>query len=159
MVLVQKLTAFAWNVHDGRQNIDVSFSWFYGDSRLTMKSLLPWQKDRAILAPPNLLDYFGYIFFFPGFMTGPSTDFAEYKRWVTLTMFDVNVPDSKSATGVKRRRKIPHSGIPATIKLAEGTFWLIMTVVFGSRFDYHFALSDEFLKYSFLKRFFSVSRC
>jgi len=24
MVLVQKLTAFAWNVYDGRQNIDVS---------------------------------------------------------------------------------------------------------------------------------------
>lgn len=23
MVLVQKLTAFAWNVYDGRQNIDV----------------------------------------------------------------------------------------------------------------------------------------
>ena len=89
-------------------------------------------------------------------MTGPSFDFAEYRRWVTLTMFDVKVPDPKSPTGKKRRRKIPHSGIPASFKLAEGSFWLVMHVLFTSWYSVHYALSDEFLKYSFLRRYLRV---
>ena len=124
---------------------------------LLRQTLLPWQKDRAILGPPSLLDYFGYVFFFPGLLTGPSFDFAEYKRWVTLTMFDVKVPDPKSATGTKRRRKIPSSSIPATIKLAEGTFWLILFTLFSSLYSVEFALSDKFLKYTILRRYSAVT--
>ena len=114
---------------------------------------MPWQKDRAIMSPPSLLDYFGYVFFFPGLLVGPSFDFAEYKRWVTLTMFDVKVPDPKSTTGgTKRRRKIPHSGLPATLKLGEGTLWLAAFSLFSSWYSVQFALSDQFLQYSFLRR-------
>jgi lysophospholipid acyltransferase len=87
-------------------------------------------------------------------MTGPSFDFSEYKRWVTLTMFDVKVPDPKSSTGAtKRRRKIPHSGVPATIKLVEGTLWLAAFSLFSSWYSFEFTLGDEFLKYSFLRRY------
>lgn len=108
------------------------------------------------MGPPKFLDYFGYVFFFPGFMTGPAFDFAEYKRWVNLTMFDVKVPDPKSPTGgTKRRRKIPHSGIPATIRLLEGTILLIAFANFSSWYSVQYALSDEFLKYSFLRRYLS----
>lgn len=118
------------------------------------ETLLPWQKERAILGPPSLLDYFGYVLFFPGLLTGPSFDFAEYKRWVTLTMFDVKVPDPKSSTGgTKRRRKIPHSGLPATIKLVEGTIWLGVFSLFSSWYSVDFALSDAFLKYNFFRRY------
>ena len=89
-------------------------------------------------------------------MTGPYFDFAEYKRWVTLTMFDIKVPDPKSTTGgAKRFRKIPRSGLPATLKLAEGTFWLCAFVIFSTWYSVEFALSDQFLKYSFLRRFSS----
>lgn len=109
------------------------------------------------MAPPSLLDYYGYVFFFPTLMTGPSFDFAEYKRWITLTMFDVKVPDPKSTTGGnKRRRKIPLSGLPATKKLVEGTFWLIGFALFSTRYTVEFSLSDQFLKYGFLRRFSSL---
>src|SRR5271154_1598438 len=97
------------------------------------------------MGPPSLLDYFGYVFFFPGLMVGPTFDFAEYKRWVTLTMFDVKVPDPRSSSGTKRRRKIPHSGFPATLKLAEGTLWLVAHTFFVDRYNVQFALSDQFL--------------
>jgi lysophospholipid acyltransferase len=105
------------------------------------------------VAPPSWLDFAGYVFFFPGLMVGPSFDFAEYRRWVTLSMFDVFVQDKKSKTGTTRKRRVPRSGIPATIKLAEGTFWLIMVSLFSSLYSVEFALSDEFLNYSFLRRF------
>jgi lysophospholipid acyltransferase len=87
-------------------------------------------------------------------MTGPSFDFAEYKRWVTLTMFDIKVPDPKSTTGgTRRRRKIPHSGLPATMKLVEGTFWLVGFALFSKWYSVEFTLNDQFLKYNFLRRF------
>ena len=106
------------------------------------------------MSPPSLLDFFGYIFYFPGLMTGPAFDFAEYKRWLTLTMFDVKVPDPKSGSGAtKRGRRIPRSGIPAMFKLAEGTFWLSAFAISSGRYTVGFALSDEYLKYSFLRRF------
>ena len=72
-------------------------------------------------------------------------------------MFDVKVPDPKSATGTKRRRKIPRSGVPATIKLVEGTVWLGLFALFSSWYSVEFALSDGFLKYSFLRRYFLLS--
>ena len=110
------------------------------------------------MSPPSFLDYFGYVFFFPGLMTGPSFDFAEYKRWVTLTMFDIKVPDPKSTTGgTKRRRKIPHSGVPATIKLIEGSLWLAAFGLLSRWFSPEFMLSDNFLQYNFLKRYSSPS--
>jgi lysophospholipid acyltransferase len=109
------------------------------------------------MSPPSLLDYFGYVFFFPGLMTGPSFDFAEYKRWVTLTMFDVKVPDPKSTTGgTKRRRKIPHSGVPATMRLIEGSCWFAAFAVFSTYFSVDFILSDAYLQYNFLKRYISL---
>jgi lysophospholipid acyltransferase len=107
---------------------------------------------------PSLLDYFGYVFFFPTLITGPSFDFAEYKRWVTLSIFDVKVPDRMSTSGETRRcRKIPHSGLPATLKLAEGTFWLVVYALLSSSCTVEFALSDQFLKYNFLRRVSSSS--
>jgi len=69
-------------------------------------------------------------------------------------MFDVKVPDPKSSTGSQRKRKIPHSGWPATFKLVEGTIWLGLFSLMSGWYSVTFALSDEFLKYSFLRRLF-----
>jgi lysophospholipid acyltransferase len=66
-------------------------------------------------------------------------------------MFDVKVPDSNTG-GTKRRRKIPRSGIPATLKLVEGTSWLIAYIVFSMLYTTEFTLSDAFLEYSFIRR-------
>jgi lysophospholipid acyltransferase len=69
-------------------------------------------------------------------------------------MFDVKVPDPTSTTGeTKRRRKIPHSGIPAMIKLAEGTFWIGAFSLFSTWYSVDFTLSDGFLEYNFLGRY------
>jgi lysophospholipid acyltransferase len=67
-------------------------------------------------------------------------------------MFDVKVPDSNTG-GTKRRRKIPRSGIPATLKLVEGTSWLVAYIVFSSLYSTEFTLSDAFLEYSFIRRY------
>jgi lysophospholipid acyltransferase len=47
---------------------------------------------------------------------------------------------------------VRRSGIPAMYKLGEGIFWLFIYALFSSLYTIRFALSDEFLKYSFIRR-------
>src|SRR5687768_2844134 len=61
MVLVMKLTAFCWNVQDGR---------------LTDAELSDFQKEHAVRTMPSMLDYAGYVLFFPGLMAGPAFDYC-----------------------------------------------------------------------------------
>ncbi|RPB25675.1 MBOAT-domain-containing protein [Terfezia boudieri ATCC MYA-4762] len=137
MVLVMKLTAFAWSVHDGRQP----------ESELTEH-----QKNRAVKTMPGILDYLGYVLFFPALFAGPSFDYAEYQRWITCTMFDVVVPSSKSPSGTKRKRRIPSSSGPAALKGLMAVFWFAATIKFKSWFYVEYLLGDEFLKLGFLSR-------
>ncbi|GAO45998.1 MBOAT-domain-containing protein [Saitoella complicata NRRL Y-17804] len=138
MVLCMKLSSFAWNIYDGRQS---------------PSSLSSLQTDRALKAMPTLLDYLGYVFFFPSFMVGPSFDFVEYKRWLDLSMFDIPSPSpSKSSAPHKKRRRIPHSLIPALRRGAEGVFWLILFLKFASWYSTTYALSPAFASLPFWRR-------
>jgi lysophospholipid acyltransferase len=59
MVLIMKLHALAWNYHDGHMKPEL---------------LTDSQKERAVYNLPELLDYAGYVFFFPSIFTGPAFD-------------------------------------------------------------------------------------
>src|SRR4029434_4201926 len=72
MGLVMKLSAFCWNVADGL---------------LPAADLSDFQKDCRLTEVPNLLDYAGFVFFFPSLLVGPAFDFAESLRWCADTMF------------------------------------------------------------------------
>ncbi|EWC45084.1 hypothetical protein DRE_06223 [Drechslerella stenobrocha 248] len=135
MVLVMKLTAFCWNVWDGQ----------FPNSELT-----PFQQDRAIRQMPSLLDYAGYVLFFPSIMVGPAFDFNEYKKWLDTTMFDVEIYDKKGA--VRKKRRIPRSGRMATRTAAIGLIWIALYVKASSMFTVEFALGDEFMNFGILRR-------
>ncbi|KAL7266198.1 Lysophospholipid acyltransferase, partial [Rhizina undulata] len=136
MVLVMKLTAFCWSVHDGR---------------LPQSELSDFQKDRAIPQLPGILDYTAYVLYFPSLFTGPAFDFAEYRRYIDCTMFDVTIPDTKRG-GTKRKRRIPSSSIPATKKAIYGLGWIFLFLKLSAYFPAEFALSNDFLAYSFFGR-------
>lgn len=138
MVLVMKMTAFAWNVADGALPEE-------GQSDL--------QKDRRLNQLPNLLDFAGYVFFFPSLLIGPAFDFAEYRRWLDCTMFDVpsNVDPTKKPP-TRRKRKIPRSGTPAMWKLAQGLFWIILFLKLSAWYYPQALLEDQYMTRSFLRR-------
>ncbi|EPS41199.1 hypothetical protein H072_4885 [Dactylellina haptotyla CBS 200.50] len=129
------LTAFCWNVWDGK----------FPESELT-----PLQQDRAIREMPSLLDYAGYVLFFPSVMVGPAFDFNEYKKWLDTTMFDVEIYDRKGV--VRKKRRIPRSGRMATRKAIIGLLWIGAYVKASSMFTVEFALGDDFLKFGILRR-------
>lgn len=142
MVMVMKLSAFCWNVHDGR---------------LKQDSLTDNQRLRAIVEIPGLLDYAGYVLFFPSMMAGPAFDFNDYKKWLETSMFDLppNV-DPSMAPPTRKKRRIPRSAKPAAWKAAFGMAWIFLFIKFSSWYTTDFVLSDNFTRYSFLRRVWYV---
>ncbi|KAK0722362.1 MBOAT, membrane-bound O-acyltransferase family-domain-containing protein [Lasiosphaeria miniovina] len=138
MVLVMKLSAFCWNVADGV---------------LPEVELSDFQKDRRLPELPALLDFAGYVFFFPSLMAGPAFDFAEYRRWLDTTMFDVPVtvdPSRKPPT--RRKRRIPRSGTPAMVKLLTGALWLVVFLKLSPTFYPEVLSEQRFLEHGFVRR-------
>ncbi|KAF2637744.1 MBOAT-domain-containing protein [Massarina eburnea CBS 473.64] len=138
MVLVMKLTAFCWNVQDGR---------------LPDSELSDFQKEHAIRTLPSLLDYTGYVFFFPALMAGPAFDYCDYSRYITTTMFTLPPgTDPSKAPPTRKKRKIPRSGTPATIKAIIGSLWVFAFLKFSAWYNPAMILSDDWTKYWFLRR-------
>jgi lysophospholipid acyltransferase len=138
MVLVMKISAFCWNVADGQLSDD---------------ALSDLQKSRRLKELPSLLDYAGYVFFFPGLLAGPAFDFTEYRAWLDTTMFDVpsNIDPAKKPP-VRRKRKIPRSGTPAVLKGAVGLVWVFLFMQFSPKFSHAELTSPSYPSYGFLHR-------
>lgn len=138
MVLVMKLTSFCWNVADGRQP----------DANLT-----DHQKERALKELPKLLDFAGYVLFFPSLFAGPAFDYVDYKRWIETTMFEVPAgTDVTMKAPTRKKRKIPRSATPAMWKLAKGLFWIFLFLQLSGTYYPGFYIGDEYMKYGFFHR-------
>lgn len=135
MVLIMKLHAFCWNVHDGR---------------LKPELLTESQKERAIYKMPSFLDYAGYVFWFPSVFIGPAFDYVDYRQWIETTMFDV--PPGTKAPPTRGKRRIPRSGIPAARKFVFGLVWVFLFLQFSALYNVPLLLSDQYLSYSFPRR-------
>ncbi|KAL1649389.1 Lysophospholipid acyltransferase [Didymella pomorum] len=138
MVMVMKLTAFCWNVQDGR---------------LPESELSDFQKEHAVRTMPSILDYAGYVLFFPGLMAGPAFDYCDYSQYITTTMFTLPPGvDPSKAPPTRKKRKIPRSGTPAAIKGMYGTLWIFAFLKFSGWYYPSFYLSDDYMQYGFLRR-------
>ncbi|KAH0361608.1 MBOAT family protein-like protein, partial [Aureobasidium melanogenum] len=138
MVLVMKLTAFCWNVYDGT---------------LPEAGLTDHQKERALRKLPSLLDYAGFVFFFPSLFAGPAFDYVDYRRWIETTMFELPPGvDPSKAPPTRKQRKIPRSGTPAAWKAAFGLLWILAFLQFSGYYYTDFLLSDGYKQYGLLRR-------
>lgn len=142
MVLVMKLTSFCWNIHDGR---------------LSQDQLSDPQKYSAITKFPSIIDYAGYVLFFPSLFAGPSFEYVDYRRWLDTTLFDIPPgTDPSKVPATRKKRKIPRSGTPAFKKAVIGLLWIGAFVYLGGIFTTEFVLSDEFLTFGFPRRMLTV---
>ena len=67
MIMVQKVTALAYSIHDGT----------VPDDKLTAD-----QREQRCNKVPTLLEFYSYMFYFHGIMVGPLCFYADYKRFV-----------------------------------------------------------------------------
>ncbi|OJJ04636.1 hypothetical protein ASPVEDRAFT_54768 [Aspergillus versicolor CBS 583.65] len=142
MVLVMKLSAFCWNVHDGR---------------LPQDQLSDPQKYAAITAFPSILDYAGYVLFFPSLFGGPAFDYVAYRRWIDTTLFEIPPgTDPSKAPPTRKKRKIPRSGTPAMKKAIIGLVWIFVFLQLGSIYNQDAVLDPSFMDFSFIRRVWSL---
>ena len=86
-------------------------------------------------------------------MAGPSFDYIDYQRWIETSMFIVPAGiDPSQAPRTRKKRKIPRSGTPATIKAFAGLFWIFLFLKFGAYYNTDVVLSDDYMQYSILRR-------
>lgn len=136
MVMVMKLSAFGWNVHDGTQDPD---------------TLGEFAKSRAIKEHPSLLPFIGYVFFYPSLLTGPAFDFVDYDKFIHGTLFE-DVPEDKRPG--KRKRLIPRSGRPALKRVLQGLAWALLFTQAPKYVSTEYTLSAAFLDRAFVFRIF-----
>lgn len=75
MILTIKLTTIAMDYYDGNR------------SKAEKEVMSPFQKEHRIERLPSMLEFFGYVYFFPGFLAGPAILFADYRAFITGAMF------------------------------------------------------------------------
>jgi len=72
MLLTLKMTTFALDYYDGQSSEE---------------KMKPYAKIMHIKKIPTILEFFGYVYFFPGFLAGPAFNIREYLEYIDGTMF------------------------------------------------------------------------
>jgi lysophospholipid acyltransferase len=125
MLLTIKITSFAWSYYDGQKPDE---------------QLLQSQQQRAIKKLPSPLEYYSYIFFFAGFLTGPIAEYKEYSDFTDRSLF------------IQEKGHIPEGSFFASFKrVLMGLAGIPMHYV-HRRFPEFYALTDEFRAHSLLYR-------
>lgn len=143
MVLVMKLTSFAWSYHDGSYCKD--------------EELSEYQKTKAIKSHPTLLQFVAYAFFYPSLLTGPSFDYADFESWLNVEIFR-DLPESRkprrrwATKDPHVRRQIPKCGRLALWRVIQGILWIVLSSVAPKYVSLDFVFSSGFKTKSFLYR-------
>lgn len=129
MIIIQKLTSYAWNVYDGT---------------LDEAKLSENQKQMQIKKTPSFIRYLAWIFFFPTVMTGPACTFVEYDHWASGEVHENLIKKPRSTSLIARR-------------LVEGVVWVLVYMQTSSfALDPQFYTRSWYASRSFLFKAFAL---
>jgi len=52
----------------------------------SLQKMRPFQKEHMIEKLPSLLEFFGFVYFFPSFLAGPAIEIKDYLRFIDGTL-------------------------------------------------------------------------
>lgn len=133
MVLTMKLTTAAWDIHDGARS-----------EQEREKELTAEQRGFTLFKKPSILEWYGYVFFYAGFLAGPAFKLREYIEYIEMKQFE-----NKDCKG-----KIPDTTIPCLLKLRDSLICLVIYMGFSQYLP--LSLLGELKQYSFTSRFFLI---
>ncbi|KAJ3156596.1 lysophospholipid acyltransferase [Geranomyces variabilis] len=127
MMMVIKLSTFAWAAHDGTK---------------PKEALTTEQRRTAIHHMPTLLEFLGYAFFFGGWLVGPANDFSEYRRFTR---------------GEPPFDHIPPKGFASLRTFLMGMLTLGIYIQFDKPLSHWYIIEDEFMTRSFFYRLMYIN--
>ncbi|KAK9897212.1 MBOAT-domain-containing protein [Cystobasidium minutum MCA 4210] len=127
MVLVMKLTLFAWNAYDGGR---------------PLTELDRIQARDRLEEIPGLLPFLGYCFFFPSVLAGPNFPYQAYAAYVDRSLFATADKEGPHNLPRGRWRK-------ATKRIAIASFYLAIYAVFGGKYSFVRLLEPASERHSF----------
>lgn len=130
MVLTIKLQSFAFNWADGQRD---------------SKELLPHEKEAAIKEVPSLLEFFGFVYFFPSFLAGPAIEIREYLDYISMDMFQ-----NKDCKG-----KVPDGSLQAVKSMLFAFVWVPFTILSGT-FPITYLASEAFKVAPFYEKLWRI---
>jgi lysophospholipid acyltransferase len=115
MIITIKLSSFGFNISDGQ----------YKKALASNHS-----ENMKITHYPTWIEYFGWVYFFGGFLAGPTCEYMDYSRFI--------------------HDKTPrHTLRPALCEVAKSLFFIAALVYFAPTFNYFEALKPEWSATSF----------
>jgi len=126
MILTIKLITFAFDYHDGMEEEE---------------KMNKYQKEMNLKKLPSLLEFFGFVYFFGGFLAGPAFNMREYISFIDGTLFE-SAPEGKMP-----------SAISATVSKFLSVIFVAVGVVINMIYPLSYARSDEFLNSNFFYKF------
>ncbi|RHZ02211.1 hypothetical protein DYB26_000653 [Aphanomyces astaci] len=127
MLLVIKLTSFAYNCYDGT---DAKLTTNPTNSQLA--KVYASRRSLAISALPSLVEFYGYAYCFTTFLAGPAFEYREYIDAVTCRHFKASAKTTTSCF------------VSALSKLVLGLGCMAAMATFGSSFNLHTTLHATF---------------
>ncbi|KEI42328.1 uncharacterized protein L969DRAFT_14532 [Mixia osmundae IAM 14324] len=127
MVLVMKLSHYAWNAYDGTRPLEEL------DDR---------QKGDRITELPGLLEFLGFSFFFPSILVGPSFTFASYRAFTSRSLF-ASVEGKEKATALARQRLPKGRTKRALRQYCIGALYLALYSLFAAKYSYATVVSPS----------------
>eukprot|EP01116_Phalansterium_solitarium_P011443 TRINITY_DN27123_c0_g1_i1.p1 TRINITY_DN27123_c0_g1~~TRINITY_DN27123_c0_g1_i1.p1 ORF type:complete len:475 (+),score=132.32 TRINITY_DN27123_c0_g1_i1:217-1641(+) len=122
MLLTQKLTSMAFNYFDGNKPA----------GKATKE-----QQERAIKQLPGLLEFYGFVFFLPSYMAGPSMEITEYQNYISGAMFNDSVC----------KGKMPSTLMPALAGFGRALL-LAPLLILQPMFPVSYLISDRYLHHT-----------
>ncbi|EHL03575.1 putative Lysophospholipid acyltransferase [Glarea lozoyensis 74030] len=93
-----------------------------------------------------LLNFAGYVLFFPSLFAGPAFDYVDYESWVETTMFEVPAGTNPAKLPpTRKKRKIPRSGTPATWKAVAGIAWILAFLKLSGMYNPELVVGDQYM--------------
>ena len=128
MVLTIKLTSFAFNILDGKSVPPQAGTPQDPSKQSPNDRILQERRSRAILHIPGPLEYFSYMLFFGGILTGPAFDFVEFSSSLDHSKYTaIKPPTTTTTTPAKEasgKVKIPSPVGPALMRLLGALVFL-----------------------------------
>lgn len=121
MIITIKLSSYGFNVLDGRM--------IGGKQK---RPLTSHSQQMKIEQYPTLLQYFGWLFYFAGFLAGPTCEYMDYIR----------LTESKRISPL-------NEWYPALKRFAKSSFFIGLLVTLAPTFNYFEALKPAWVLKSF----------